>query len=129
MGLDVVAVPPGAEVDLDLRLEAVTEGVLVSGTAAGDRGRPVRAVPDRPRPSRSIARLRELYAYPDSTTAATTDDDEMPRLVDDLVDLRTAGPRRDRAGAAAGAAVPAGLPGPVPGVRRAVRRSRARSFA
>ena len=34
MGLEMLAVPPGAEVDLDLRLESVAEGVLVSGTAA-----------------------------------------------------------------------------------------------
>ncbi len=34
-----------------------------------------------------VATVRELYAYPDSTTAATTEDDEVPRLVDDLIDL------------------------------------------
>ena len=86
MGLDVVAVPPGSEVDLDLRLEAVAEGVLVSGTAAATAvGQCARCLIDLTEPV--IARLRELYAYPDSTTAATTEDDELPRLVDDLVDL------------------------------------------
>jgi uncharacterized protein len=86
MGLDVVAVPPGADVDLDLRLEAVAEGVLVSGTAAAIAvGQCSRCLVDLTEPV--VARLRELYAYPDSTTAATTDDDELPRLVDDLVDL------------------------------------------
>ena len=86
MGLDVVAVPPGAEVDLDLRLEAVAEGVLVSGTAAATAvGQCSRCLVDLTEPV--IARLRELYAYPDSTTAATTDDDEIARLIDDLVDL------------------------------------------
>ena len=34
-----------------------------------------------------VAQIRELYAYPDSATAATTDDDEVERLIDDLVDL------------------------------------------
>ena len=86
MGLDVVAVPAGAEVDLDLRLESVAEGVLVSGTAAATAvGQCSRCLVDLTEPV--IARIRELYAYPDSTTAATTDDDEIARLVDDLVDL------------------------------------------
>ncbi len=34
MGIEVIAVPPVRTIDLDLRLEAVAEGVLVSGTAA-----------------------------------------------------------------------------------------------
>jgi len=87
MGLDVVAVPPGAEVDLDLRLEAVAEGVLVSGTAAAVAvGQCSRCLIDLTEPV--IARIRELYAYPESATAATTEDDEIARLVDDLVDLQ-----------------------------------------
>jgi len=86
MGLDVVAVPPGSDVDLDLRLEAVAEGVLVSGTAAAVAvGQCSRCLVDLTEPV--IAKIRELSAYPESTTAATTDDDELPRLVDDLVDL------------------------------------------
>ena len=86
IGLDVVAVPPGADVDLDLRLESVVEGVLVSGTAAAIAvGQCSRCLVDLTEPV--IASLRELYAYPDSTTAATTDEDELPRLIDDLVDL------------------------------------------
>ncbi len=86
MGLDVVAVPPGSDVDLDLRFEAVAEGVLVSGTAAATAvGQCARCLIDLTEPV--IARIRELYAYPESTTAATTEDDEIARLVDDLVDL------------------------------------------
>ena len=86
IGLDVVAVPPGADVDLDRRLESVVEGVLVSGTAAAIAvGQCSRCLVDLTEPV--IALLRELYAYPDSTTAATTDEDELPRLIDDLVDL------------------------------------------
>ena len=41
MGLEVLAVPPGDEVDLDLRLEAVAEGVLVSGTGLAQQHEPV----------------------------------------------------------------------------------------
>ncbi len=86
MGLEVVAVPPGSDVDLDLRFEAVAEGVLVSGTAAATAvGQCARCLIDLTEPV--IARIRELYAYPESATAATTEDDEIARLVDDLVDL------------------------------------------
>ena len=33
LGYDVISVPQGSEVGLDLKLEAVIEGVLVTGTA------------------------------------------------------------------------------------------------
>ena len=86
MGIEVLAVPSGAEISIDVRLESVAEGVLVSGVAAGvavgECARCLTAI-DVP----VSAELRELYAYPDSTTAATTDDDEIPRLFDDLLDL------------------------------------------
>jgi uncharacterized protein len=86
MGIEVLAIPTGAEISLDLRLESVSEGVLVSGVATGTAlGECARCLTDIEVPVR--AELRELYAYPESTTAATTDDDEVPRLVDDLIDL------------------------------------------
>ena len=86
MGLDVLAVPPGAEVDLDLRLEAVAEGVLVSGTAAATAvGQCARCLIEVTEPI--VAGIRELYAYEDSATAATTAEDEISRLVDDRIDL------------------------------------------
>ncbi len=34
LGIEVLSVPEGAPVELDLRLEAVMEGVLVTGTAS-----------------------------------------------------------------------------------------------
>lgn len=82
--------PPGEQdlslVDLDLRLEAVAEGVLVSGTAAATaEGQCARCLIDLTEPV--VVTIRELYAYPESATAATTEDDEVERLVDDLVDL------------------------------------------
>jgi uncharacterized protein len=86
MGIEVIAVPKGADIDLDVRLESVAEGVLVSGSATGTAdGECARCLRDISVPV--SADLRELYAYPDSTTAATTDDDEYPRLIDDLIDL------------------------------------------
>lgn len=83
MGLDVIAVPEGAELELDLRLESVLEGLLVSGTvraqAVGECVRclePVRLDIELP--------LQELFAYPDASAA---DDEDVQRLEDDLLDL------------------------------------------
>ena len=36
LGIEVIGVPVGSTVELDLRLEAVVEGVLVTGTAKGE---------------------------------------------------------------------------------------------
>ena len=86
MGLEVLAVPAGAEVDLDIRLESVAEGVLVSGTAAATAtGQCARCLIEVTEPV--VAGIRELFAYPDSATAATTDEDEIPLVVDDRIDL------------------------------------------
>ena len=86
MGLEVLAVPPGAEVDLDLRLESVAEGVLVSGTAAATAvGQCARCLVEVTEPV--VAGIRELFAYQDSATAMTTEEDEVSRLVDDRIDL------------------------------------------
>ena len=83
----VLQVPEGAEIGLWLRVEAVAEGVLVSGRASATAiGQCARCLIDV-EVDLDVA-LRELYAYPGSTTAATTDDDEIPRMVDDLIDLR-----------------------------------------
>jgi uncharacterized protein len=82
----VIAVPKGAEVELDLLLESVVEGVLVSGRASsavvGECSRCL-----DPIASGIEVEITELFAYPDSTTDETTDEDEVSRLVHDLVDL------------------------------------------
>ena len=82
----VIAVPVGAEVRLDLLLESVVEGVLVSGTASAPTAGECSRCLD-PIAGRVEVEITELFAYPDSTTDATTDDDEVSRLVDDLIDL------------------------------------------
>ncbi|QFU87407.1 DUF177 domain-containing protein [Amycolatopsis sp. YIM 10] len=87
--LDVIVVPEGAKVELDLLLESVVEGVLVTGTAAA----PVTGHCSRcldPISDEVEVDLTELYAYPDSTTEETTDEDEIMRLVDDRIDLEPA---------------------------------------
>ncbi|WP_229686003.1 YceD family protein [Longimycelium tulufanense] len=82
----VIMVPEGADVALDVLLESVVEGVLVSGTASAPTvGECSRCLDELS--GRVEVELRELYAYPESTTEASTDEDEVHRVVDDLVDL------------------------------------------
>src|SRR5437763_1948186 len=82
----VVLVPRGSEIEFDVLLESVVEGVLVSGTAsASTEGECSRCL--EPLSDTVEVEFTELFAYPDSTTDETTDEDEILRLVDDLIDL------------------------------------------
>lgn len=87
--VDLIGVPVGDELALDLRLESVMEGVLVSGTVtaplAGECGRCLEPVTDE-----LVVDLQELYAYPESTSEDTTDEDELSRMDGDLLDLEPA---------------------------------------
>lgn len=86
IGIEVLAVPAGHDVELDLRLESVSEGVWVSGEASAQAvGECSRCLIEITAPVR--AAIRELYVYPGSTTDETTAEDELPRVVDDLIDL------------------------------------------
>lgn len=86
MGIDVIAVPAGEPIELDVRLESVTEGVYVSGTVraplAGECSRCLEEVTDE-----IEVEIAELFAYPDSVTDETTDADELPRVVDERIDV------------------------------------------
>ncbi|MGH3522324.1 MAG: YceD family protein [Mycobacterium sp.] len=89
IGLDLVAIPPGAALDLDLRMESVSEGVLVTGTvAAPTTGECARCL--APLTGCVEVELTELFAYPDSATDATTEEDEVGRVIADTVDLAQA---------------------------------------
>ncbi|MCV7186267.1 MULTISPECIES: YceD family protein [Mycolicibacterium] len=86
IGLDLIAIQQGAPLHLDLDLQSVSEGVLVTGTVeaptAGECARCLEPV------SGDVAiELTELFAYPDSTTEATTEDDEVGHVIDDTIDL------------------------------------------
>jgi DUF177 domain-containing protein len=89
LGLALIGVPAGADLLLDLRLESVTEGVLVSGTVcaevAGECGRCLRPIGDT-----LTVPLQELYAYEHSATDETAEEDEVHRLRGDLLDLQPA---------------------------------------
>jgi uncharacterized protein len=89
LGLAMIGVPEGADLRLDLRLESVSEGVLVSGTVSGPaEGECARCL--RPISTELEVTIQELFAYPDSTTDATTEQDEVGRLQGDLIDLQPA---------------------------------------
>jgi uncharacterized protein len=89
--LDLIAIPPGQPIELDLRLESVMEGVLVTGSAhATATGACVRCLDPITRHVGS--RFQELFAYADREAhhrevAPEDDDDEVFELVGDLFDL------------------------------------------
>ena len=84
LGIEVLQVTEGSPVELDLRLEAVMEGVLVTGTAhaslVGECARCLAPLADD-----IDVRFQELYVYEDH--ALPGEDDEVSVLQDDLVDL------------------------------------------
>ena len=89
IGLDLVAIESGAPLDLDLRLESVSEGVLVTGSVTapttGECSRCLSSMTSTVR-----INLTELYAYPDSATEQSSEDDEVGHVVNDTVDLEQA---------------------------------------
>ena len=93
LGIDVIGVPDGSDVELDLRLESVVEGVLVSGTArARLAGECVRCLD--PVTSELEVPIQELFHYPDRRSlpgsdhgSGAGDEDGTARLEGDLLDL------------------------------------------
>jgi len=82
----VLEVPPSSTVTVHGRLESVAEGVLVTGTATAEaHGSCSRCLIDIVVPLK--ASFQELFAYPDSLTAQTTDPDEIPRVDDEAIDI------------------------------------------
>jgi uncharacterized protein len=85
-GLEMISVPVGSDVELDLVLTSVSEGVYVSGRVrgriTGECGRCLNEI-DEP----FDVAIAELFAYADSTTEETTDEDEVGRMHGDLFDL------------------------------------------
>jgi len=86
LGLDTIGVPAGTSVELGVRLESVTEGIYVSGTAhaalEGECARCLDTLTDE-----IDVEIGELFVYPDTATDDTTEADELPRVVDDYVDV------------------------------------------
>ncbi|KUN81996.1 hypothetical protein AQJ66_23380 [Streptomyces bungoensis] len=92
---DVIGVPEGAPVELELRLESVMEGVLVTGTArARAEGECVRCL--EPVGLELEADFQELFSYPDADDRGRViaepgddaeDDEDRYYLEDGLFDL------------------------------------------
>ncbi|MEV0072468.1 MULTISPECIES: DUF177 domain-containing protein [unclassified Amycolatopsis] len=83
---DVISLEAGSVLELDLLLESVVEGVLVSGTASATATGTCSRCLD-PLTEEIEVDLTELFAYPGTATEETTDEDEIPRLIDDRIDL------------------------------------------
>ena len=89
LGLPLIGVPVGSPLELDLRMESGGEGVFFSGTVgAAIEGECARCL--RPIHDTVEAHVAELFAYPDSTTEQTTEEDEVYRVVDEHIDLEPA---------------------------------------
>jgi uncharacterized protein len=91
LGIDILSVPEGSPVTLDLRLEAVMEGVLVTGEARakldGECARCLDPITDE-----LGVTFQELFLYDDPHPVKggqddADDDDELSTMEDDLVDL------------------------------------------
>jgi uncharacterized metal-binding protein YceD (DUF177 family) len=84
--VELMGVPEGGDVHVRLRLEAVMEGVLVTGDldvpVVGSCARCLEPIEDT-----LHFDVQELYAYEGSTTEATSEEDEVRRIDGDFLDL------------------------------------------
>jgi uncharacterized protein len=91
LGTEVIAIKAGSPVRIDVRLESVVEGVLVTGSVSGTAtGACVRCLD--PVELDVDAGFQELFAYTDRAAhhhevAGDSDEDEVHELVGDLVAL------------------------------------------
>jgi len=84
IGNAVIGIPTGSPIGLDLRLESVSEGVLVSGLATvrleGECSRCLTRLEDE-----LDVDLQELFVYEDQSV--TDDDEDLARMQSELLDL------------------------------------------
>ena len=86
LAVAMVRLDEDSALELDLRLESVLEGVLVSGTVRGHyTGECVRCLESLE--GDVAADVQELFVYPDVEREQSDDEDEEPRLVGTLLDL------------------------------------------
>ncbi|MEU3461848.1 YceD family protein [Streptomyces sp. NPDC006733] len=97
LGIEVIGVPEGTAVQLELRLESVMEGVLVTGTVRAPlSGECVRCL--EPFERKLDADFQEMYSYPDADTRTARKDEagddaeeeDVLFLEDDMFDLEPA---------------------------------------
>lgn len=81
LGIDMIAVPQGSDITLDLRLESVVEGVLVTGTAdvtlTGECARCLVKFS-----AEETYDLQELYFYPEKDA-----EEDASRIEDEMINL------------------------------------------
>ncbi|WP_427007116.1 YceD family protein [Pseudarthrobacter sp. H2] len=86
LGVALIGVQEGSDVGLDLRLEAVHEGILVSGTVAvhvtGECGRCL-----DPLAYDQEVDVQELFFYEDAVFSDEEEEEEQYRIEHDLIDL------------------------------------------
>lgn len=81
LGIEVIGVPQDSGIELDLKLEAVTEGVLVTGTARAElRGNCVRCLGGIE--EEASFEVQELFFYP----GREQEEDDLT-IVDEMIDL------------------------------------------
>lgn len=84
LGTEVIGVPQDTDIELDLRFEAVTEGILVTGTATvelhGQCSRCLENIKEQ-----TSFDVQELYFYPGNEM-----DEDESLIIDDTIDLEVA---------------------------------------
>ncbi|MGA9749105.1 MAG: DUF177 domain-containing protein [Nocardioides sp.] len=89
LGIEVLRVPEGSPIEVALRLEAVMEGVLVTGTATavleGECARCLESIDDD-----VVVDLQELFVYDDEDAPGDEEDAGVSRMQADLIDLEPA---------------------------------------
>lgn len=85
-GTDVIGVPQGSDLSLDLRLESVSEGIWVSGTVAanavGECARCLDVVEEK-----VTAPVQGLFVYPDAERIDDEDDPDVHDFDGEKIDL------------------------------------------
>lgn len=87
VGVELIAIPEGAPLELDLSLQSISDGVLVTGTAsAPTAGECARCL--TPLTGTVQVDLSVLFDYADAASNEPTDEaDEVGQVVDDTVDI------------------------------------------
>ena len=89
LGNDVLGVPEGSLLELDLRLESVVEGVLVSGTVSGTgTGECVRCLDPVTVPV--VVDLQDLFAHAGQERDEDDDTEPLPEMDGVLLDIEPA---------------------------------------
>jgi uncharacterized protein len=89
LGVELISVPKDSDLELDLSLTSASEGVYVSGSVRGTLSGECGRCLDEIGQSFDVP-IGELYAYAQSSTEETTDEDEVGRMQGDLLDLEPA---------------------------------------